>query len=41
MPLPIEKVSEIIDKHSELEKELSSSNLDSKMFAQKSKNIQT
>jgi len=37
MPLPIQKVSEIIDKHSELEKELSSSNIDNKMFAKKSK----
>ncbi len=37
MSLPIQKVSEIINKHAELEKELSSSNLDSKTFAQKSK----
>tara|TARA_Y100000590_G_scaffold225348_1_gene254761 strand:+ start:2377 stop:3453 length:1077 start_codon:yes stop_codon:yes gene_type:complete len=37
MPLPFQKVSEIINKHSELEKDLSSSNLDSKSFAQKSK----
>ena len=37
MTLPINKVSEIILKHSELEKELSTSNLDSKLFAQKSK----
>ena len=37
MPLPLQKVSELISKHSELEKDLSSSNLDSKSFAQKSK----
>ena len=37
MSLPFQKVQEIILKHSELEKELSSSNLDSKLFAQKSK----
>ncbi len=37
MALPIDKISEIIQKHSELEKELSSSSLDSKSFAQKSK----
>tara|TARA_Y100001970_G_scaffold279817_1_gene387797 strand:+ start:78 stop:1154 length:1077 start_codon:yes stop_codon:yes gene_type:complete len=37
MSLPKNKVSEIINKHSELEKELSSSNLDSKSYAQKSK----
>ena len=37
MTLPVQKVSEIINKHSELEKDLSSSNLDSSLFAQKSK----
>ena len=37
MSLPSQKVSEIIKKHADLEKELSSSNLDSKSFAQKSK----
>ncbi len=37
MSLPSQKVLEIINKHSELEKELSSSNIDSKEFAQKSK----
>ncbi len=37
MSLPQHKVSEIIKKHSEIEKELSSSNIDSKSFAQKSK----
>ena len=35
--LPLQKVSEIINRHSELEKDLSSSNLDSKTFAKKSK----
>ncbi len=37
MSLPIKKVIEIINKHSELEKELSSPNLNSKDLAQKSK----
>ena len=37
MTLPVQKVSEIINKHSELEKDLSSSNWDSSLFAQKSK----
>ena len=37
MSLPLQKVKEIIDKHPELEKELSSSNIDSKSYAQKSK----
>jgi peptide chain release factor 1 len=37
MTLPIKKVSELIDKHADLERDLSSSNLDSKSFAQKSK----
>ena len=37
MPLPINKVLEIIDKHSLLEKNLSEANLDSRSFAEKSK----
>ncbi len=37
MSLPLNKIKEIINKHSELEKELSKSNLDSKSFAKKSK----
>ena len=37
MSIPMQKVLEIIKKHSDLEKDLSSSNLDSKTFAQKSK----
>ena len=37
MSLPLKKVSEIIDKHIELEKDLSTKNLDSKTFAKKSK----
>ncbi len=37
MSLPLQKVNEIIKKHGELEKELSSTNLDSKSYAQKSK----
>tara|TARA_B100000674_G_C37832562_1_gene911258 strand:- start:180 stop:1256 length:1077 start_codon:yes stop_codon:yes gene_type:complete len=37
MTLPVHKVSEIINKHSALEKDLSSSDLDSRLFAQKSK----
>ena len=37
MSLPQKKVLEIIDKHSSLEKDLSESKLDSKTFAQKSK----
>ena len=37
MSLPLKKVSEIIDKHTELEKDLSTKNLDSKTFAKKSK----
>ncbi len=37
MSLPKNKVKEIIDKHSRLEKELSSTELDSKSYAQKSK----
>ena len=37
MSLPLQKVLEIINKHSELEKDLSSSKLESKLFSQKSK----
>ena len=37
MSLPLQKVFDIINKHSELEKELASSNVDNKVFAQKSK----
>ena len=37
MSLPLHKVIEIINKHSELERELSSSSLDSKSYSQKSK----
>tara|TARA_B100000945_G_scaffold156236_1_gene125305 strand:- start:201 stop:1277 length:1077 start_codon:yes stop_codon:yes gene_type:complete len=37
MSLPLKKVSEIVDKHIELEKDLSTKNLDSKTFAKKSK----
>ncbi len=37
MSLPLNKVLDILKKHSEVEKELSASNLDSKLFAQKSK----
>ena len=37
MSLPPHKVIEIINKHSELERELSSSSLDSKSYSQKSK----
>ena len=37
MSLPLNKIKESINKHSELEKELSKSNLDSKSFAKKSK----
>ena len=35
--IPLEKVQDIIAKHDSLEKELSSSDLDKKLFAQKSK----
>ena len=35
--VPIEKVRELIVKHDELEKELSSGKIDTKLFAQKSK----
>ena len=37
MSLPLQKVIELIDKHTELEKDLSSSNLDNKLFVKKSK----
>ena len=37
MSLPINKVQDIINKHSKLEKDLSGKNLDSKLFAEKSK----
>ena len=35
--IPLEKVQDIIAKHDSLEKELSSSDLDKKLFAEKSK----
>ena len=35
--IPIKTVEELITKHSTLEKELSSGNLDKKLFAEKSK----
>ena len=35
--VPIDKVKDIISKHDELEKDLSSENIDSKLFAKKSK----
>ena len=35
--IPIEKVQDIIAKHDNLEKELSSGNIDTKLFAKKSK----
>ena len=35
--VPIEKVRDIINKHDTLEKELSSGNIDTKLFAKKSK----
>ena len=35
--IPIQKVKEIVIKHSNLEKELSSGNIDPKLFAKKSK----
>ena len=35
--IPIEKVQEIIAKHDNLEKELSSESIDPKLFAKKSK----
>ena len=38
--IPLEKVKEIISKHNQLEKELSSGNVDPKLFAKKSKDIQ-
>ena len=39
--IPVEKVQDIIAKHDELEKELSSGNIDPKLFAKKSKNMIT
>ena len=35
--VPIDKVKDIINKHDALEKELSSGNIDPKLFAKKSK----
>ena len=35
--IPIEKVHDIIAKHDDLEKELSTGNIDAKLFAKKSK----
>ena len=35
--IPLQKVKDIISKHTNLEKELSSGNTDSKLFAKKSK----
>ena len=35
--VPIDKVKDILDKHDSLEKELSSGNIDPKLFAKKSK----
>ena len=35
--IPIEKVQDLIARHDDLEKELSSGNIDPKLFAQKSK----
>ena len=35
--VPLDKVKDIINKHDALEKELSSGNIDPKLFAQKSK----
>ena len=35
--IPLQKVKDIIDKHNNLEKELSSGNIDPKLFAKKSK----
>ena len=37
MSLPINRVFEIINKHSELEKDLADAKLDSRLFAEKSK----
>ena len=39
--IPLEKVKDIILKHNNLEKELSSGNLDPKLFAKNQKSIQT
>ena len=38
--IPIKTVEELITKHSTLEKELSSGDLDKKLFAENRKNIQ-
>ena len=35
--IPLQKVQEIVDRHDNLEKELSSGNFDTKLFAKKSK----
>ena len=35
--IPLEKVQDLINKHDSLEKELSSSSIDTKLFAKKSK----
>ena len=35
--IPVQKVRDIIEKHTSLEKELSSENIDPKLFAKKSK----
>ena len=40
MSLPLQKVIELIDKHAELEKDLSSSNLDNKCLFRNQKSIQ-
>ena len=37
--IPLQKVKDIIDKHKNLEKELSSSNLDPKLLAKKSDRV--
>ena len=37
--IPIEKIKDIVNKHTVLEKELSSGNIDPKSFAQKSKEL--
>ena len=41
MSLPLKKVLEIINKHKELEKDLSGTDLDNKSFARKSKEYST
>ena len=40
MSLPTKKVQDIINKHSKLEKDLSENKIDSKLFAEKSKEYQ-